>query len=127
MEQPVAMQSAQFALAAACGAALALWYDVLRALRRRARWLRVPLDALFFLSALAFLLLEALYVGRGQFRIFMGAGTALGAAFWFLTASGPFLRASVAFFGLILRMFDPVRAGMRRLAGKTKKLFDFYK
>lgn len=102
MEQPLLLQARQFLLSAALGAALGLHYDLLRGLRRWARWLTHPLDLWFALSVLAANLWFALRIGGGQFRIFALVGSALGAAGYFagqaacfcpfLEASGNFLR-----------------------------------
>ena len=70
MEQPLLLQARQFLLSAALGAALGLHYDLLRGLRRWARWLTHPLDLWFALSVLAANLWFALRIGGGQFRIF---------------------------------------------------------
>ena len=47
MELPVARQAAEFALSGLLGVALGLWYDLLRALRRRWPWLTVLADGLY--------------------------------------------------------------------------------
>ena len=83
MEQPLLLQARQFLLSAALGAALGLHYDLLRGLRRWARWLTHPLDLWFALSVLAANLWFALRIGGGQFRIFALVGSALGAAGYF--------------------------------------------
>ena len=58
MEQPLLLQARQFLLSAALGAALGLHYDLLRGLRRWARWLTHPLDLWFALSVPNFLKLR---------------------------------------------------------------------
>ena len=70
MELALALQGAQVGAAALAGAALGLFYDVLRALRRRlsrGQWL---LDALFALACAYALVRLTLLPGRGQFRLF---------------------------------------------------------
>jgi hypothetical protein len=94
MELPVALQALQFAVSGGVGLGLGLFYDLLRAFRRRCRGIGAVLDLFFALILAAALLLMALYAGQGVFRLFMLLGTALGAAFWFLTIS-PFFRSAL--------------------------------
>ena len=78
MELPVARQAAEFALSGLLGVALGLWYDLLRALRRRWPWLTVLADGLYCLTVLAALLAFALYVGHGMLRLYALLGAGLG-------------------------------------------------
>ena len=70
MELPVARQAAEFALSGLLGVALGLWYDLLRALRRRWPWLTVLADGLYCLTVLTALLAFALDVGHGMLRLY---------------------------------------------------------
>lgn len=101
MEQPLLLQSGQFLWSVALGAALGIVYDLLRGLRRNLRGLTHLLDFVFSLTVLLSGLLLALFVGGGQYRLFMPLGTALGAAIYFLTLSRPVARLSCAFWRLI--------------------------
>ena len=92
MAQSVALQSLQFALCGALGICLAIFYDVLRAMRREWHIPAWMMDVLFSLGCLVSMLLFALYPGRGEFRLFMFLGVILGSIFYFLTLSGPVLR-----------------------------------
>lgn len=116
MEQPLLLQARQFLLSAALGAALGLHYDLLRGLRRWARWLTHPLDLWFALSVLAANLWFALRIGGGQFRIFALVGSALGAAGYF---AGP-SRLLLPVFGSFWKLFT---APGRLLARGSKKFF----
>ncbi|MDR0890391.1 MAG: spore cortex biosynthesis protein YabQ, partial [Oscillospiraceae bacterium] len=78
MEQPLWTQGSQFLLSLPFGLALGLFYDLLRGLRRYARWMTHLLDALFVVNYLLANLLFALYIGGGEFRIFMLLGSLLG-------------------------------------------------
>lgn len=117
MEQPLLLQARQFLLSAALGAALGLHYDLLRGLRRWARWLTHPLDLWFALSVLAANLWFALRIGGGQFRIFALVGSALGAAGYF---AGP-SRLLLPVFGSFWKLFT---APGRLLARGSKKIFE---
>ena len=116
MEQPLLLQARQFLLSAALGAALGLHYDLLRGLRRWARWLTHPLDLWFALSVLAANLWFALRIGGGQFRIFALVGSALGAAGYF---AGP-SRLLLPVFGSFWKLFT---APGSLLARRSKKFF----
>lgn len=117
MEQPLLLQARQFLLSAALGAALGLHYDLLRGLRRWARWLTHPLDLWFALSVLAANLWFALRIGGGQFRIFALVGSALGAAGYF---AGP-SRLLLPVFGSFWKLFT---APGRLLARGSKNFFE---
>ena len=111
MELPVSLQAAQFLWAAALGIALALFYDLLRALRRRHPRLTRPADALFCIVLLPALLLFALYAGRGRFRLFFYPAIFLGGALYFYALS-PWI---LALFSRLGRALDRVFAGFRSI------------
>ena len=115
MEQPLLLQARQFLLSAALGAALGLHYDLLRGLRRWARWLTHPLDLWFALSVLAANLWFALRIGGGQFRIFALVGSALGAA------SGNFLRPPDASLPAEAKNFSKKREFFRKTSFHRRK------
>ncbi|MCI8525051.1 MAG: hypothetical protein HFF17_03845 [Oscillospiraceae bacterium] len=129
MEQPVSLHAAQFLLACGLGAALGLFYDLLRALRRRRPRLTRGLDALYCAVLLPALLLFALYAGRGQFRLFFYPALALGAAGYFLTLSRGVLRSLDRFYRVIHGVFRALTAPARFFSKKTailaKKIFSF--
>lgn len=131
MEQPLLLQARQFLLSAALGAALGLHYDLLRGLRRWARWLTHPLDLWFALSVLAANLWFALRIGGGQFRIFALVGSALGAAGYFagpsrlllpvFEASGNFLRLPDASLPAEAKIFSKKREFFRKTSFHRRK------
>ncbi len=114
MELPVLLQAGEFAQALAWGAALALQYDLLRALRRRVG-LAALWDGLFCLAVLLALWLFLLGPGRGLLRLAALAGMALGAGAWFGTLSRPALRL----FCYILEFLGRTRRFVLRPAKKT--------
>ena len=121
MEQPVSLHAAQFLLAGGLGAALGLFYDLLRAVRRiRPRTVRI-LDALFCAALLPSLLLFALYPGRGQFRLFFYPGIFLGAAIYFLTLSPLVLRLLAGVFRILGSILRTVSAPPANFIQKNSK------
>ena len=106
MELPLRLQALQLAAAVALGAALGVFYDLLRALRRRAPGLTVPADVLFVLIFFLALLALALYAGGGLLRLFFCPAVALGAGIYFLTLSR-----------LVLPLFGAIWALLARVAG----------
>lgn len=117
------------------GAAAALVYDLLRALRlldRRDRLLTHLLDALFAASAGAGALWLALVVGGGELRLYMLSAMVLGALGWFWLLS-PYLRPLWAFWAAALSalgrlLWRPVALawrGGKKIAAKGKKGFSF--
>ena len=121
MELPLGLQSEQFLCSFLLGCLLAACYDILRGLRRNARKLTHGLDALFALLCLVGNLLLALYVGRGEYRIFMLVGSLLGAWLWFLTLSRLFIRLSTQIWyilGMPLRVLWRI---FEKILEKTKK------
>ena len=123
MEQPLLLQARQFLLSAALGAALGLHYDLLRGLRRWARWLTHPLDLWFALSVLAANLWFALRIGGGQFRIFALVGSALGAAGYF---AGP-SRLLLPVFGSFWKLLRPPDASLPAEAKIFSKKREFFR
>ncbi len=124
MNLPVITQLLQFCCAVALGFCLALFWSFLRALRTESPKLVHLCDGLFGLVLLPTLLLFALYVGDGRFRIFFFPGIALGCACFFLLLGSLSHR-------VFRVLFSGIRAGMRSI-GKfsqkfVKKLFSFQK
>ena len=117
MELPVAAQLGEFAAALLWGAALAMGYDVFRALRR-STGLRHLWDGLFCLLVLPALWLFMLYPGRGLLRLGSLAGMGLGALAWFLTVGRVFLF-------LICQLFHYLGATIRFVLRPAKKLSFF--
>ena len=120
MEQPLLLQARQFLLSAALGAALGLHYDLLRGLRRWARWLTHPLDLWFALSVLAANLWFALRIGGGQFRIFALVGSTLGAAGYF---AGP-SRLLLPVFGSFWKLFPAPCPRKQKIFRKNGNFFE---
>jgi len=83
MELPLSFQGKQFFYAALLGVLYGVHYDLLRGLRRNGKWLTHLLDTYYALTCLLGNFLLALYIGRGQFRIFMLAAIVLGMSVWF--------------------------------------------
>lgn len=112
------------------GAALALLYDGLRAIRLRRRThhaLTALLDALYCLLLLTALLAFSLRVGNGELRLYMLAFIALGAAVSFRVLS-PRLRPLWDFWAECLFAFAALLRAPFRTAGKyMKKLHKFAK
>ena len=105
MSLPVAWQLEQFLWSMGLGAALALVWTMLRALRILRPGLTHLCDALFGLFLTPTLLLFALYAGHGRFRLFFFPGIAFGAALFFLLP-GPFvLRIFLGFFRTFVKLF----------------------
>lgn len=117
MELPLLLQGSQFLLSALLGLCYGLLYDFLRGLRRSLPGLTHLADLLFALCLLACNLLFALYVGGGEYRIFMLLGSALGAAAYFFTLRRLFLPVSCFFWRVIT---FPIRM-IRQLLQKTLK------
>lgn len=135
MENYVSAQLGELGAAAAMGAATALVYDLLRALRlldRRDRLLTHLLDALFAASVGAGALWLALVVGGGELRLYMLSAMALGALGWFWLLS-PYLRPLWEFWAsalsalgrLLWRPVDLAWRGGKKIAAKGKKGFSF--
>ena len=91
MELPLSLQGVQFLLSALVGLAYGIHYDILRGLRRTLPAAKHLLDFWFALTFLIGNLLLALYVGNGEYRIFMLLGTALTMVVYFVTISRFFL------------------------------------
>ena len=122
MEISVTGQALAFAGAAALGILAGIVYDLLRIVRRRAdrRAVAGALDLLFWLIVTGALFCYALEAGGGRLRLFMPAGAALGAAFYFLTASAAVCRAGS-------RMLDAVCGAIRVVCAGVKKFSSFVK
>lgn len=100
MEIPILLQLAQTAAAVALGAALAFLYDCLHAVP----FGRVLWEVVYCLLFLTGLLLFALYVGLGEFRLFFLPCILLGATVYFRLLCAAVRRVFAAF-GRILRKF----------------------
>lgn len=84
MELPLILQARQFLFSAILGLLYGLLFELLRGLWRCLPWLRHVLDFFFSLCFAAGNVLFALYVGDGEFRIFMLIGIFLGMGLHFL-------------------------------------------
>ena len=127
MELPLSLQAIQFLLSALVGLAYGIHYDLLRALRQTLPALRHILDFWFALSFLIGNLLLALYVGNGQYRIFMLLGTVLAMTVYFLTVSRFLVGIFTKFCGIItfpLRFFGAkCKKILKKLVKKAKNIF----
>ena len=122
MEQPVVFQLWQMGAAAVVGAAMTLFYDVLRLLRRSWPRLTLPLDVVFVAVLTPSLLLLALYGGRGQFPLFFYPLLILGAWVYFHTVGPPLRRILTALGRLLRRFFRLAMVPFGLLSKKSKKL-----
>lgn len=131
MELPLAFQGSQFLLAVLLGIAYGLVYDLLRGLRRTARKLTHILDLLVCILILCGNLLFALYVGRGEYRIFMAMASILGAAVYFSTLGRLLLSLFCAFWKLLFLPFRKIFCFLCKIFKKlqffAKNLFSFRK
>ena len=123
-----AAQARALALCLAAGAALGLFYDLLRLFRRAPalRLLAGLLDLLFWLAAAGLLFSCALGLGDGRVRLYMAAGLGLGAALYFLLLSPPvrgLLARLSSRLGRLLRLLTaPLRFSSRRLVFFCRRL-----
>ena len=111
---------------AALGAALALLYDLLRALRRpRRRGLTDLLDTLYCAALAVFGFFFALRIGDGELRLYMLFGALAGAVLFFSLLS-PLLRPLWAFWAetlyALLRLARLPLQKLKILYGKLTKL-----
>ena len=90
MEYPVLLQLLQLCSSALFGAALGLHYDLIRPLRRALPRLTPLWDLWFGLSSLVLCCLFCLYLGQGQYHLFMLWGRSVAAASIFSSAAGSF-------------------------------------
>lgn len=131
MNLPVVWQIGQFLWSVGLGAALALVWTLLRAMRTLRPGLTHLCDALFGLLLTPTLLLFALYAGHGQFRLFFFPGIALGAALFFLLP-GPYVhRMFLAFFRISVKILHfvalPFSHAVKFFAKIEKNIFSFAK
>lgn len=130
MELPLAFQGSQFLLAALLGAVYGLVYDLFRGLRRTAHGLTPVLDFLICLVFLCGNLLFALYIGLGEYRIFMAVASAMGAALYFLTLGRLFLPVFCTFWRLFFLPFRKICYFLCKIFKKMQKyrknLFSFH-
>ncbi|MBQ1263965.1 MAG: spore cortex biosynthesis protein YabQ [Oscillospiraceae bacterium] len=124
MELPVSLQAQQFFLSALLGVGFGFVYDALCAMRRQRPKLTAAADVFFGLFVLLALLLSALYIGGGRFRLFFFGGILLGAVFYFLALSRMMLAFWAAFWRFWGRMFALIR---RPLTWICKKIAVFSK
>lgn len=124
MNLPVATQFVQFLCSVALGFCLAPLWSLLRALRIARPKLVHLCDGVFGLILLPTLLLFALYVGNGRFRIFFFPGITLGCVLFFRLFGSITHRIFLIWF----RTLHTILHFPRKISGKfTKKLFPFAK
>lgn len=122
MELPLSLQGNQFLLSAVVGLGYGLHYDLLRGLRRNAKWLTHILDLWFALTFLIGNVFVAIYLGNGQFRIFMFVAVILGMAVWFLLFSRPILWLFEKVWAIIFAPFRILSRFCEKNLKKMKKL-----
>ena len=122
MELPLAFQGAQFFKALLLGILYGVHYDFLRGLRARGRWRTIFVDAYYALTFLIGNFLLALYVGKGEFRIFMLCAIVLGMTAWFLTLSRFVRRSFGVFWRIVLWPLHLLRRICKKILEKTKKI-----
>ena len=131
MELPLSLQGSQFLWSAVVGLCYGLHYDILRALRRNAKLLTHLLDLWFALTFLLGNFLTALYLGNGQFRIFMLIAVALGMTVWFLLFSYPVLWFFEKFWSIFCAPFRFTSKICKKILKKMikllKNIFSFVK
>ncbi|MBE6984616.1 MAG: hypothetical protein E7434_03180 [Ruminococcaceae bacterium] len=125
MELPLSFQGKQFFYAALLGVLYGVHYDLLRGLRRNGKWLTHLLDTYYALTCLLGNFLLALYIGRGQFRIFMLAAIVLGMSVWFLTCSRIFRRIFEKFWRIFLLPLRLLWQLCKKILKKTKKILKY--
>ena len=128
METPIAAQLVQSAVSVLLGAALGLYYDILRLPRLlTGAFLSAVADLLFWLGAFFCLFCLGLGAGGGQLRLFMFLASGLGFALWEL-GPGVFIRSGETAAAVFLKQSAQKRA-VRRKAGHTyfKKVLKFLK
>ena len=127
MELPLSLQGVQFLLSALVGLAYGIHYDILRGLRRTLPAAKHLLDFWFALTFLIGNLLLALYVGNGEYRIFMLLGPALTMVVYFVTISRFFLLVFTKFWQFLnfpLRFVcKSCKKFIRKLLKKVKNIF----
>ena len=116
MELPLTLQAAQFFAAALLGLLFGLLYDFLRGLRRTLPRLTHLLDALYALCLILANFLYLLYVGGGEFRIFMFCGELTGACIYFAALQCAFTKLFIGFWRIVT---FPLRAICRFLKKTT--------
>lgn len=124
MEQPVSVQGWEFLTALALGFFLAVFYDILRGIRRKVRFFTGLLDFIFGLALLLSFLWFMIYPGGGLFRFYHLWAILMGAALWLLTLSRWFLRLWVGFLSFFL---NPLTNFFKFLRKKAKKYFSIGK
>lgn len=124
MNLTVASQLIQFLWSVLLGVCLALFWSFLRALRTDHPRLTHLCDGLFGLVLIPTLLLFALYVGGGRFRLFFFPGIAVGCMLFFLPFGSVTSRIFRSFFRTIRAV---LRFPLKISRNFVKKLFSFAK
>lgn len=121
MELPLVFQGGQFLLSALLGFAYGVLYDFLKGLRHSIRKLRHFTDLFFVLCLLLGNLFFALYVGNGEYRIFMPVGSSLGALLYFLLLHSPFFAIFEWFWRIVTFPIRKIWHFFRKNLKKTEK------
>lgn len=102
-----------FLLSCLAGAFIGVFYDIFRTLRLMIKhnFFFVVLEDVLFLSCYAvFLSAFASVQARGELRFYFIIGNALGFTLYFFTLGSFVIRTLRKFFGLLSRIFSPVKA-----------------
>ncbi len=129
MALPIPLQLARACAAVVCGAALGLWYDLLRLPRLllRARLVSAAFDLVFCLGAALALFTLGLGPGGGQLRLYMCACALLGFLLW-RAAPGRLLAQGEARLAALLRRWGrSCRNGLKNRKNSAKKLWIYAK
>lgn len=115
-----------FLLSCVAGAFIGVFYDIFRTLRLiiKHNFFFVILEDVLFLSCYAvFLSAFASVQARGELRFYFIIGNALGFTLYFFTLGSFVIRTLKKFFGLIGRIFSPVKAVYVILCKKVRCKF----
>jgi spore cortex biosynthesis protein YabQ len=123
MESPITQQMAQAAASLITGAGLGIFYDLLRAFRRRCKAFVVTLalDVVFWIGAALVLFTLGLGPGNGELRIFMLIFVLGGAVLYFLGLSEVVLQILGKIDGFIAKMFEIFFSPLKAFEDKLKK------
>lgn len=120
MEYPVLRSCCSCAALPSLARRSGLHYDLIRPLRRVLPGLTPLWDLWFGLSSLALCCLFCLYLGQGQYHLFMLLGTVCGGSLYFLLCSRVVRRA-------LAWCFDILSRSSKKIYFFLKKVFSFSK
>jgi len=129
MELDMSFQLYQASSALLLGLSIGLFYDFLKAIRRRAGGAKLTFftDILFWLSVATALFVQTMTVGRGELRIFMQVANAGGALLYFLVLSPAVLLVWGGFLDELLKILRIIGAPARAIWAEVKKVLKILK